>query len=224
MFADMHDIATQLAMKWARYGPDAAIAVSDDFTRLALDTLALCSMDFRFNSFYRDELHPFISSMGSFLVESGLRSRRPAALAAVFYRRSEQRFFADIEVLRRTAREVLDTRRAAVAADETKAKDSGRKDLLGAMMTGVDPKTGRQMNDDSIIDNLITFLIAGHETTSGLLSFAFYMLLKHPEAYDKAQKEVDSVVGTGAVTVDHVYKLPYVMGVSTEIRVAGKLI
>ena len=67
MFDEMHDIATQLAMKFARHGPQAPIAVSDDFTRMALDTLALCAMDFRFNSYYHEEMHPFIKAMGDFL-------------------------------------------------------------------------------------------------------------------------------------------------------------
>ena len=41
MFPEMHDIASQLTMKWARYGPENRILVTDDFTRLTLDTLAL---------------------------------------------------------------------------------------------------------------------------------------------------------------------------------------
>lgn len=40
---------------------------------------------------------------------------------------------------------------------------------------------------------MITFLIAGHETTSGLLSFTWYYLLKNAAAYEAAQKEVDEV-------------------------------
>lgn len=47
MFPEMHDIANQLAMKWARHGPNQPIMVTDEFTRLTLDTLALCSMDYR---------------------------------------------------------------------------------------------------------------------------------------------------------------------------------
>lgn len=204
MFGDMQDIATQLAMKWARHGPNAPIMVTDDFTRLALDTISLCSMDYRFNSYYRDDMHPFIEAMGGFLKEAGTRSRRPK-IAAMFYRQAEQQFFSDIDVLRKTALEVLEAR---------KESHSDRKDLLSAMMNGVDPKTGKKISDSSIVDNLITFLIAGHETTSGLLSFAFYQLLKHPEAYRKAQQEVDEVVGTGAITVDHLGRLPYIMAVS----------
>ena len=56
IYAEMYDIATQLVMKWARQGPTTPVMVTDDFTRLTLDTIALCSMGTRFNSFYHDEI------------------------------------------------------------------------------------------------------------------------------------------------------------------------
>lgn len=205
MFDDMHDIACQLAMKWARHGPTYPIKVTDDFTRLALDTLGLCSMDYRFNSFYHDEMHPFIEAMGGFLVESGNRARRP--LPAIFYREVDRKYQQDIDTMRKTADDVLNFR---------KEHPSDRKDLLSAMMSGVDPKTGQKMTDQSITDNLITFLIAGHETTGGTLSFAFYNLLKHPEAYRKAQQEVDDVIGDGPIRVEHTSKLQYIQAVLRE--------
>jgi cytochrome P450/NADPH-cytochrome P450 reductase len=202
MFDEMHDIATQMALKFARYGPNTPIPASDDFTRLALDTLSLCSMGFRFNSFYTKELHPFIEAMAGFLVESGKRPSR--VLPSWFYRNDDAKYWNDIEILRQTAQEVLDAR---------KKNPDDRKDLLNAMLKGVDSKTGKHMSDSSIIDNLITFLIAGHETTSGTLSFAFYRLLKNPDVYQKAQKEVDEVVGKGPITVDHLSKVPYITAV-----------
>ena len=42
MFDEMHDIASQLVVKWARFGPKEKINVPDDFTRLTLDSIALC--------------------------------------------------------------------------------------------------------------------------------------------------------------------------------------
>ena len=45
-------------------------------------------------------------------------------------------------------------------------------DLLDRMLTGVDRQTGEQLDDDNIVAQCVTFLVAGHETTSGLLSFA----------------------------------------------------
>ncbi|KAF5013400.1 hypothetical protein FDECE_588 [Fusarium decemcellulare] len=206
MFDEMHDIASQLALKWARYGPDSPIMVTDDFTRLTLDTLALCSMGYRFNSYYSPVLHPFIEAMGDFLTEAGEKPRR-LPLPGIVYRERDRKYQADIETMRNTAKEVLDAR---------KAGGSTRKDLLTAMLEGVDTKTGKKMTDESIMDNLITFLIAGHETTSGLLSFAFYQLLTHPDAYQLAQKEVDQVVGKGPIKVEHLSKLPYLNGVLRE--------
>ncbi|KAI1374785.1 cytochrome P450 [Hypoxylon crocopeplum] len=205
MFDEMHEIATQLTMKWARYGPQHPIEVSEDFTRLALDTLALCSMGYRFNSYYTSELHPFVAAMGDFLTESGNRPNR--TMPSWFYRNEDVKYWKDIDTLRKTSDEVL---------QERKNKPSDRKDLLTAMLKGVDPKTGQHMSDSSITDNLITFLIAGHETTSGLLSFAFYELLKHPEAYRKAQEEVDTVIGKGPITVEHMSKLPYIAALMRE--------
>jgi cytochrome P450 / NADPH-cytochrome P450 reductase len=163
-------------------------------------------MDFRFNSYYHDEMHPFISAMGDFLTESGNRSRRPP-LPSFFYRQTDAKYFANIELMRKTSDEVLQAR---------KAHPNDRKDLLNAMLNGRDPKTKQGLSDASITDNLITFLIAGHETTSGLLSFAFYQLLKHPEAYQKAQKEVDEVCGTGPIKVEHLAKLPYINAILRE--------
>ncbi|KAI1329289.1 bifunctional P-450:NADPH-P450 reductase [Xylariaceae sp. FL0255] len=206
MFDEMHDIASQLALKFARHGPTNPIPASEDFTRLALDTLALCSMGYRFNSFYTKELHPFVESMGDFLIECGNRPSR--VLPSWFYKADDAKYYDDITVLRKTAEEVLKARKENPNED--------RKDLLHAMLKGVDSKTGKKMSDASIIDNLITFLIAGHETTSGTLSFAFYRLLKNPDVYQKVQEEVDRVVGKGPITVEHLSKVPYVTATIKE--------
>ena len=63
---------------------------------------------------------------------------------------------------------------------------------------------------------MITFLIAGHETTSDLLSFTFYYLLKNPATYARAQQEVDEAVGRGPITVDQLARLPYLNAVLRE--------
>ncbi|KAI5463064.1 cytochrome P450 [Mariannaea sp. PMI_226] len=207
MFSDMHDIATQLCMKLARHGPHTPMHVADDFTRLALDTLALCAMDFRFNSFYREEMHPFVQAMGDFLTESGHRNRRPPLAPNFLYRAANEKFYSDIGILKDTANEVVEAR---------KNNPSSKKDLLGAMLEGTDPQTGEKLSDENITNQLITFLIAGHETTSGLLSFAFYLLLKHPAEYQKVQEEVDRVLGRNPITVEHLGKLPYISAVLRE--------
>ncbi len=59
----MVDLAQQLVEKWERLNPDEEIDVPADMTRLTLDTIGMCGFGYRFNSFYREEPHPFVASM-----------------------------------------------------------------------------------------------------------------------------------------------------------------
>ena len=94
------------------------IPVTDEFTRLTLDTIALCAMDYRFNSYYYETMHPFVQAMADFLKESSDRARRPA-ITQMFYRQAQQKYDEDIELLRRTSDEVIKARRE----HSTKRKD-----------------------------------------------------------------------------------------------------
>jgi cytochrome P450/NADPH-cytochrome P450 reductase len=59
-------------------------------------------------------------------------------------------------------------------------------------------------------------MFIGHETTSGLLSFAFLRMLKNPETLFAAQREVDTVIGKNRITVKHLRELKYINAVLRE--------
>ena len=87
------------------------------------------------------------------------------------------------------------------------------------MLDGVDRQSGERLPDANIRAQCITFLIAGHETTSGLLSFAIYFLLKHPEVMARAQAEAEAVLGTDTdimPSYPQVRKLGYVTQILEE--------
>ncbi len=198
----MVDIAEQLLLKWERLNPGEAVDVTGDMTRLTLDTIALCGFGYRFNSFYRDTQHPFVDAMMSALNESQARQRMPPAMVRL-RRGAERKLLADMAFMSDTVQTILDERRAS--------GDPG-EDLLGHMLTGTD-KAGNPLPDHNIVSQCITFLIAGHETTSGLLSFAISYLLKAPEVVARAQAEVDEVLGTdlsAVPTAAQIGKLGYV--------------
>ncbi|KAF7628789.1 putative P450 family fatty acid hydroxylase [Aspergillus flavus] len=200
MYEDMYDIASQLALKWARQGSSATIMANDDFTRLTLDTIALCSMGTRFNSFYSEDLHPFIKAVATLLQGSSDRTFRSTLLNNL-PTRENKKYWSDISLLRTLSQELVDARRN---------NPIDKKDLLNALILGQDLQTGQHLSDDSIINNMITFLVAGHETTSATLTFLFYYLLKNPHAYQRAQEEVDTVVGQRKIIVEDLSKLPYI--------------
>src|SRR5205823_12498205 len=102
---------------------------------------------------------------------------------------------------------------------ESPADAGGKQDLLGFMLSGVDKATGERLDDLNIRYQINTFLIAGHETTSGLLSCTLYALLKHPEVLKKAYEEVDRVLGhdlNAKPTYQQVTQLTYVTQILKE--------
>ncbi len=202
MFDRMVDIANQMFVKWERYGSGAVIDVADNMTRLTLDTIALCAFDYRFNSFYQNEMHPFVAAMVDALEEAGQRSRRPGMLSNVMVAK-RRKYEADQVVLAKVAEQLIAERR-----QDPRGLD--KHDLLNVMLNGVDLVTGEKLSDENIRFQMVTFLIAGHETTSGLLSFATYLLLKNPAVLMKAQKIVDDVLGDELPRVEHLAQLKYI--------------
>jgi cytochrome P450/NADPH-cytochrome P450 reductase len=210
----MLDVADQLMDKWSRLNPGEEVDVAADMTRLTLDTIALCGFGYRFNSFYRDTQHPFVEAMTRSLADSQNRVRQLPIQARLNIRaqrqmQEDQAFMSDlVDQIIAERRGVLDGPGAA-AGDTT--------DLLGRMLTGVDKQTGERLPDENIRAQCITFLIAGHETTSGLLSFALYYLMKNPDVLARARAEVDGVLGTTAAPAfEQVQRLTYVRQVLDE--------
>ena len=183
----MVDIAEQLVHKWERLNADDEIDVVHDMTALTLDTIGLCGFDYRFNSFYRRDYHPFVESLVRSLETIMMIRGLPLENLWMQKRRSE--LTADVAFMNKMVDAIVAERRRNAEASEDK------KDMLGAMMTGVDRSTGEQLDDVNIRYQINTFLIAGHETTSGLLSYTLYALLKHPDVLKKAYEEVDRVLG-----------------------------
>ena len=82
---------------------------------------------------------------------------------------------------------IIRQRRAQLAASGERP-DAG--DLLGQLIVAPG------MTDDLIRDQLLTMLIAGHDTSTAFLAWALYLLGSYPDALDKVVAEVDAVIGT----------------------------
>jgi cytochrome P450/NADPH-cytochrome P450 reductase len=207
----MLDIAEQLVEKWGRLNADDEIDVVHDMTALTLDTIGLCGFDYRFNSFYREDYHPFVESLVRSL--ETIMMTRGIPLEGLWLQKRRKTLAEDVAFMNKMVDEIVAERRKNAEAAE------GKKDMLGAMMTGVDRATGTQLDDVNIRYQINTFLIAGHETTSGLLSCTLYALLKHPEVLKKAYEEVDRVLGPdidARPTYQQVTQLTYITQILKE--------
>lgn len=186
MYEGMADIADQLMYKWSRTRGDARVDLPSDFTRLTLDTIALTSFSYRFNSFYSEKLHPFIGAMADGLDESGKRAHLPD-FAKKMNVLADRRFHNDVTVME----DLVDF---LIAERKQNPSPEGEEDVLDLMLSAKDPSSGKGLSDRNLRYQLITFLIAGHETTSGLLSFTLYELLKNPDVMARAREVVDNVL------------------------------
>ncbi|MGV0816053.1 cytochrome P450 [Mycolicibacterium boenickei] len=202
--AVMFDVAGELTDRWdERAALGDMVDVSADTTRVTLETIGRCAAGYSFGCFQSDAMHPFVAHMVSALLAADrLGVLRETFLPAFAYRRYERRVRRDAQYLHGLADEIVSTRRA---------QPSGRHDDLLQIMLESD------LDAANIRYQLINFLIAGHETTSGALSFALYFLSQHPEVLARARAEVDDVWGDEPrPEFEKIAKLRYVRRVLDE--------
>ncbi len=92
---------------------------------------------------------------------------------------------------------------------EARRKEAPREDLLGLMAEAEDPETGRRMTAAELRDNMLAFIVAGHETTALALAWALYLLALDPEAQERAREEASAVCGEGPAEAAHLDRLVY---------------
>lgn len=205
----MQDIASQLMLKWERMNSDDVIDVPKDMIRLTLDTIGVCGFGYRFNSFYREDFHPFIEALNRTLSTTqkmrGLPGEKLLKSAQI------KQLQLDADYMNNLVDEIIRERR--------NQSGDGAQDLLDFMLSGRDLQTGERLSDENIRYQINTFLIAGHETTSGLLSFTIYYLLKNRDILQRAYAEVDKVLGRNideAPSLKQIGQLPYVRAILLE--------
>ncbi|MGV9787960.1 cytochrome P450 [Streptomyces sp. NPDC003435] len=200
-------VAGRLTGHWDReLAAGRTVDVPGDMTRLTLETIARTGFGHDFGSFERDRPHPFITAMVGTLAYAQRLNSLP--MPPLLQRLAARRNAADIAYLD-------DTVDALVA--ERRRSGRGDGDLLDRMLETAHPETGERLSPENVRKQVITFLVAGHETTSGALSFALYYLAKHPEVAARARAEVDRVWGdTPEPGYDQVARLRYLRRVLDE--------
>ncbi len=89
-------------------------------------------------------------------------------------------------------------------------------DLLSLLMEARDEETGEAMTDKQMRDELVTLLIAGHETTANALTWALYLLSTHPDVERRLHAEIETVLGGHAPEAADLPKLEYTRMVVDE--------
>lgn len=178
------------------------VDVVGDMTRLTLDAISLAGFDYRFDSFEQRELHPFLQALARSLQESVDILQRPPLVAALF-RKKRAQFASDNALMFSLVDQVIRERKA-------RPESEWPKDFLSLMLSQPDPKTGERLSDQNIRYQILTFLIAGHETTAGLLSFALHRIARDPALAARIRDEVRAQLGDRTPTMREVLELDLV--------------
>jgi cytochrome P450 len=87
--------------------------------------------------------------------------------------------------------------------------------LVRGLMEASDPDTGQRLSDNEIRDQLIIFMVAGHDTTATTLTYALWQLGRKPDLQARVVDEV-AALGQRELTAEDVAALPYTVAVVRE--------
>ncbi|CEJ61736.1 Putative Cytochrome P450 monooxygenase [Penicillium brasilianum] len=114
--------------------------------------------------------------------------------------------------LRNLCNDIVREKREMLATSKASAKDL-EADILGTMMLGGD------FSDTELVDQMLTFLAAGHETTAAALTWACYLLTLHPEVQTRLRTEIRTKIPSATHPITHadLESLPLLNGVCQEV-------
>ena len=97
-----------------------------------------------------------------------------------------------------------------------RSEEAEHADFLGMLMATRDRETGQPMSDKEMIDEVLTLIVAGHETTAAALTWTWYLVGGHSDAADALQAEADASDDSGAMSLDDAESLSFTHQVLQE--------
>jgi cytochrome P450 len=197
--------AKVLATRWAHHSTNQPITVDLDLTALALEVVAFAI------------LGGDLSGVGQ-----GFGLAVDAVNAAMSHGDPNDTpddpevlaHYAEFGKAKRTIDRVvtllIDARKLLGGADD------GPADLLTVLLESVDPITGEPLTAEELKAQVMTMVMAGHETTAKSLTWSLYLLSQHPDVAHEVHIELQSVLGGRDVTIDDIPQLPIIRSVLQE--------
>jgi cytochrome P450 len=200
----MRAAAEQTARRWLSRSADSEINVAHEMMRTTFDIIVATMLPGRASmdvDSVEEAITAYLDSVSWVIALTMLRA--PRWMPYPGWRRTRRaqhylrRAFADLVALGRP-------------------EDGQRNDLLALLQHATDPETGAAMDAQSVADNLITFIAAGHETTALALTWTLYLLSLHPAAEEQVRREIETVAGSAPIGPEHIAHLSFTRQVLQE--------
>ncbi|KAK7295160.1 hypothetical protein RJT34_18065 [Clitoria ternatea] len=202
---------------------DAAASDGDDvemeslFSRLTLDIIGKAVFNYDFDSLSNDT--GIVEAVYTVLREAEDRSVSPIPIWEIPIWKDisprQRKVNAALKLINDTLDDLIAICKRMVDEEELQFHEEYMNEqdpsILHFLLASGDDVSSKQLRDD-----LMTMLIAGHETTAAVLTWTFYLLSKEPRVMSKLQEEVDSILGDRYPTIEDMKKLKYTTRVINE--------
>jgi len=194
-----------------------SVNMENYFSRLALDIIGKAVFNYDFDSLTHDD--PVIEAVYTVLREAEHRSTAPIAYwefpgAKQIIPRQRDCVQA-LQIVNNTLDELI--------AKSKKLVEEEEEEFVEEFLSEADPSilhfliaSGDQISSKQLRDDLMTMLVAGHETTAAVLTWTLYLLACHPQIADRVRQEVDEVLGDRKVTIEDMRELRFTTRVINE--------
>jgi cytochrome P450 family 97 subfamily B polypeptide 3 len=201
-------------------GGSGKVEMEEKFCSVALDIIGLSVFNYNFGSVTKES--PVVKAVYSALVEAEHRSMTPAPYWDLPFANELvprlRKFNADLRLLNDVLDDLIN--RAKKTRTEADIEQLENKNYAEAedpsMLRFLVDMRGADIDNKQLRDDLMTMLVAGHETTAAVLTWALFELTKNPEFKARVVEEIDRVVGDTEPTYENVKELKNVRLVIAE--------
>ncbi|KAI7883714.1 cytochrome P450 [Lichtheimia hyalospora FSU 10163] len=222
---EMGVISLQTIKTLEQYDPSEKVEILDWTTRLTFETIGRCGFGYDFGLLESKDTpnHPFIDAM-SFCLKHAVARLQQMSFVKHLPLEQNRHFDRSVQLMNDTVDQVIKERKSGPDANDI------QKDLLGFMLNARDEHQ-LGLSDENIRYQVVTFLIAGHDTTANTLAWTLYELSRNPHVEAKLLQEIANVGITHdkIPTIEQVSELKYTHQVLKEtlrkyppVRALGK--
>jgi cytochrome P450 len=179
--------------------PDNAVEIGEWISRATLDIIGLAGMgqsfnalkdpDTKLNRVYRNVFQP----SGTAQILGLLQFFIPNSILRVLPLKRNDDLLAASQVARETSRQLIQAKKEKMEKKETLPPDI----ISIALESG-------GFTEEQLVDNMMTFLAAGHETTASSFTWAVYLLCQKPEVQTKLREAIHANISSLSDSMDHV--------------------
>lgn len=198
----MTSAALRMLQRWDALPADTVLDIDHEMMKMTLEIVGHTM----FSADLSDETSELVNAVLIALDYIVYRAQTPIALPLFVPTRRNRGFRRALAVLDRAVEGLINERRAA----------TGQYDDLLAMLLEAQSEDGEPMSNRQLRNEVLTLIIAGHETVASALTWAWHLLANHPEAEARLHAELQAVLGGRAAQLHDLPQLPYTRAVFDE--------